>query len=174
MIVVSIIIGLGVAELLSGVARILRGELRPYWLHGVWIVNVLLLLVQYCWSLFDLASRDQWVFADLAGLLAPPVILYLVGSLLFPGNDNQPDLEEFYYSKRRPLFALLSFLAVYYEVQNLSLNAADVLQLSGVAILVTLAITPHPRVHAVLSVLYTLGLLVFIATFSFRLGQSSF
>ena len=84
MVLVSIIVALGVAELLAGVVRILRGELRFYWIHGLWVFNLLILQLQYCWALFDLEARGEWVFVDLVRVLTPPIMLFLASSLLVP------------------------------------------------------------------------------------------
>jgi hypothetical protein len=73
MTLVSIIVALGVAELLVGIARILRSELKPYWIHAIWVFTLLVMQLQYSWSLFDLEARNEWVFIDLVRLLAPPM-----------------------------------------------------------------------------------------------------
>ena len=66
MIVVSIVIALGIAELQAEVVRILRGELKPYWIHSVWIFILLLVELQYFWAQFESRSmQDQWDFLDL-------------------------------------------------------------------------------------------------------------
>jgi hypothetical protein len=174
MVVPSIIIGLAIAELLSGVARVLRGELRPYWIHEIWVFTVFLLLVQYCWSLFDLAARNEWVFLDLVNLLAPPIVLFLVSSLLFPGESDRTPLADFYYSKRKPVFGLLAVLMLYYFLQEFSISAAEIAELSGFATLVVLFQTTRARLHAVLSVVYALVFVLFIAAFSYKLGESAF
>ena len=174
MVVVSIIIALGVAELLAGVARILRGELRPYWIHAIWVFNLLILQLQYCWSLFDLQARNEWVFVDLVRLLTPPIALFLVSSLIFPARNDRGELVEFYYSKRRPVFGLLGALMLYYGILNFSLDAVSATQISGIAIMALLFLTPNPRAHALLTLAYTAGTLFFVASFSYTLGESSF
>ena len=118
MIVVSIIVGLGITQLLAGIVRILRVELKPYWIHELWVFYVFLSLLQYCWSLFDLEARSDWIFVELLGLLTPPVILYLVASLLFPPRSSEPDLSDFYYAHRKPIFGLLAFLLFFYSAQG--------------------------------------------------------
>ena len=114
-IVVSIIAGLGITTLLGGMARVLRGELEPYWVHHVWVANVLLLLIQHFWSLFGHEARTRWTLVDLADLLVGPMLLFLAAALLFPREER--DLRRFFYAKRRPLFALLAlhvFSVLYY------------------------------------------------------------
>ena len=59
MILISIILALGVKELLAGVSRILRGELRVYWVHAIWIGTLFVMQLQYSWTLFDLEARER-------------------------------------------------------------------------------------------------------------------
>jgi hypothetical protein len=174
MVLVSIIIALGVAELLAGVVRILRGELRPHWIHALWVFNLLLLQLQYCWTLFDLEARGEWVFVDLVRLLTPPIALFLVSSLLFPGRNERGELVEFYYSNRKPIFGLLTAVMLYYGIISFSMSAVTAIQFSGVAMTGVLFLTPHPRTHALLTLVYTAATLFMVASFSYKLGESSF
>lgn len=174
MIVVSIIIGLGITQLLSGVVRILRTELKPYWIHELWVVYVFLNLVEYCWSLFDLESRSDWVFIDLLALLTPPVLLYLVASLLFPPPGSRSDLASFYYEHRKPVFGLLAALLFFYcvqgWVQSETLRLSDSLRLAGVLVFIALATTSHRPLHAGSSVVLFVAFVVFVGRFSWVLG----
>jgi hypothetical protein len=174
MVLVSIIIALGVAELLAGVVRILRGELRSHWIHALWVFILLLLQLQYCWTLFDLEARGEWVFVDLVRLLTPPIVLFLVSSLLFPGRNERGKLDEFYYSNRKPVFGLLTAVMLYYGIINFSMSVMTAAQFSGAAMTGVLFLTPHPRTHALLTLVYTAATLFMVASFSYRLGESSF
>ena len=179
MIVVSIIIGLGITQLLSGVVRILRTELKPYWIHELWVVYVFLNLVEYCWSLFDHESRSDWIFIELLALLTPPVLLYLVASLLFPPPGRRSDLASFYYELRKPVFGLLAVLLFFYCVQGwvqsetLRLSDSrfsDSLRLAGVLVFIALATTSHRLLHAGASVVLFVAFVVFVGRFSWVLG----
>ncbi len=175
MIVVSIIVGLGISQLLAGIVRILRVELKPYWIHELWVFYVFLNLLQYCWSLFDLEARSDWIFIELLGLLTPPVILYLVASLLFPPRSSEPDLSDFYYAHRKPIFGLLAFLLFFYSVQGWMqaepLRFTDFFRASGLFVFVALAATSQRSVHAGLSVVSLIALVAFISRFSWVLGR---
>lgn len=56
LVIVSILLGLGIAELLAGMARMLRGELVAGTLHSLWMFIVFQLQVQLAWGLWDLSS----------------------------------------------------------------------------------------------------------------------
>jgi hypothetical protein len=174
MVLVSMTIALGVAELLVGIARILRGELKPYWIHAIWVFTLLVMQLQYCWSLFDLEAKDEWVFIDLVRLLTPPVTLFLASSLLFPSRMERIDLEEYYFAKRKPIFGLISGVMLYYVILSLSVSLLSALQFAGVAMTAMLFATERRPIHAVLTVVYAIANLLFVASFSYTLGNSAF
>ena len=174
MILISIILALGVKELLAGVSRILRGELKPYWAHGIWIGTLFVLQLQYSWTLFDLEARERWVFLDLIRLLTPPITLFLVSSLLFPVRAQDNDLSKFYFTIRKPVFALLAALMSYYTLLSFSPTTLTAIQALSALILASLAITPSKRVHELVTPLYAAATLGFVATYSYTLGDSVF
>ncbi len=189
MVVISIIVALGIAELLSGVARVLRGELRFYWVHAIWVLTLLLQQLQYCWSLFDLAGQEAWVFLDLVRLLTAPIILFLVSSLLFPTREARReegargatgeaesfiDLEAFYFANRKPVFALLAGVMSFFILLNLNVSEVLVIQVLALATLIALFLSEDRRLHAGLTIFYALGTMFFVASFSYRLGESVF
>jgi len=53
----SIVLGLGVAQLLGGVARIVQHpkHYRIYWVHFIWFVFLFLYLVHFWWWEFRLS-----------------------------------------------------------------------------------------------------------------------
>ena len=55
MVLVSIIIGLGIAELLKTLSKIIRGNLEDGLLHVLWSINMLNMLVQCFWA--------YWIYA---------------------------------------------------------------------------------------------------------------
>jgi len=174
MILISIILALGVKELLSGVSRILRGELKPYWIHGIWIGVLFIMQLQYSWTLFDLEAREEWVFLDLLRLLTPTITLFLVSSLLFPARDRDAGLSEFYFEIRKPVFGLLTGLMLYYTVLSLSFTTLTAVQIVSTAIMGTLLVTPNPKAHALLTPIYAVSTLGFVASYSYTLGESIF
>ncbi|MEM9255310.1 MAG: hypothetical protein AAGA91_07675 [Pseudomonadota bacterium] len=174
MILVSIILALGVKELLAGVARMLRGELRPYWIHTLWIGILFVMQLQYSWTLFDLEAREKWVFLDLLRLLTPPITLFLVSSLLFPVRGQSDDLAEFYFTIRKPVFALLSGLMGYYTLLSFSPSILTAIQASSTVILASLVFTANKSVHKLVTPVYAAATLGFVATYSYTLGESVF
>ena len=174
MILISIILALGVKELLAGLSRILRGEIRPYWVHAIWIGTIFVMQLQYSWTLFDLEAREQWVFIDLIRLLTPPITLFLVSSLLFPVRAQDNDLSKFYFTIRKPVFALLAALLGYYTLLIFSATTLTAIQALSTVSLALLAVTPNKKVHELLTPIYAAGTIAFVATYTYTLGESVF
>jgi len=115
---ISIILGLGVTQILTGIADLVHQNERVklYWPHLVWVFLVLVLHVQEWWVTFALRSLPQWRFPMFLFVLLYPVILFILARLLFPFGFNEGviDLKKFYYENYRRIFlfgALLAFLS---------------------------------------------------------------
>ena len=54
---VSIILGLGVIQILSNLDRVLA-QPRRYWLHSAWVFMLFWLLIQNWWAFWDLKDID--------------------------------------------------------------------------------------------------------------------
>lgn len=173
-VLVSIIVGLGIAVLLEGLARVFRGELEGYWVQLVWSLAAFLLLVQNFWSLFVAADRTNWTLFNLSNLLVAPMLIFLFAAILFPAAGSVRRLRSHYYDRRRSLFSVLSILFLYYNLENPGFTFADLSQFVPLIIAVTLLFTDRPRVHEILAVVFTVGAAISIGIFSFRLGENPF
>jgi hypothetical protein len=109
MVMLSIIVGLGIAELLNGVANVLQHRLTVtfYWVHALLVTVVFLVLVQQFWEAWGLRDVPEWTFGALLQMLGGPVCLYLCARLLFPDPVENSDLEDHYYGAMRPVWFLL-------------------------------------------------------------------
>ncbi len=60
----SIILGLGVSRLLTGVARIVQHpkEYKVYWVHLLWALFLFLYLIHFWWWEYRLQTVQQWTF----------------------------------------------------------------------------------------------------------------
>lgn len=107
----SIVLGLGVAQLLSSLASIIRGRERArlYAPLVFWLVFLVLAHVQTWWSMFGLRDHGAWSFATFVVVLLQPVLLFLLSALFTPEPqpDGSLDLEATYWRHARPFFALL-------------------------------------------------------------------
>jgi hypothetical protein len=112
LVIMAIVLSLGIAELLGGVVRILRGDLESSGLHVLWVVIVFQLQVQLAWGLWGLRTRESWRYPEFMLLLLGPVSLYLVAAVLFPSAGSERG--DMHLLRRRRSFYLLltSYLVI--------------------------------------------------------------
>ncbi len=84
----SVIVGLGVAHLLQGVARLVQhpGRTRIYWVHLLWVLFMFFAAIFWWWFEFGLVSVETWTFRLYLFVLSYAVLLYLMCALLFPSD----------------------------------------------------------------------------------------
>ena len=170
LVLVSIVIGLSMTELFAGSVRIVRGELSPYWLHALWLVQVFLFQVQAWWWLWIFREWMDWTFAWLVLVLIPPALLYVAATLIFPVRGRSVPLRDFYFESRKPFFLLLALLTASYVVidwARFGVNPfPDTLRAVYVAAMCVLAFSAHPRVHGAVSVGAALGFVYWVSRFT--------
>ena len=179
LVIVSIVLGLGITELLAGLVRILRGELVPGKLHALWMLVIFQLQVQLAWGLWGLRSKAEWQYPEFLLLLLAPVLLYLAAAVIFPNVEVDEGLDSHLIRRRRPFFLLLTGYVIVAGLfswllfdEDLTLTSA-VIRLPAVAILATLAITGRPRVHLVLALAVLALQLWFTYAFTFVVGATA-
>ncbi|HKK92098.1 MAG TPA: hypothetical protein VJ925_01650, partial [Longimicrobiales bacterium] len=74
-VVTSVIVGLGIAEILTGVVRVFRGELRGGLAQSLWTVIIFTSLVQLVWAYWGMNSVSSLTYAEYLVILAGPVML---------------------------------------------------------------------------------------------------
>ena len=108
MVLVSIIIGLGIAEILSGIARQIRcrADIQGYWVHSVIAAGIFVALLQQWWEIWGLRGVSEWTFYGLVMMLTGPVGLFLIAHLLFPEPVQGANFRDYYYGAMRPIWWL--------------------------------------------------------------------
>ena len=119
MVLVSIIIGLGVAELLQSVAKIIRVACRGRTLSLLWLINMLNMLIQYFWASWVQADKLEWSYFELLMLLMGPIIMYIICSLLRVPEQHSEELDGQFINQRRPFFILFISLMVTFSLSDL-------------------------------------------------------
>src|SRR6185436_7975191 len=127
-VLISIILGLGITQLLSGFGRLIgdRSRVRPYGPALAWAVFLLIVHVQTWWSMFGMRAQADWSFGGFAVVLLQPVLLYLLAALVLPaaGESGPLDLRQNYFSQRRWFFGLLVALLFTSVLKDLVLAGA--------------------------------------------------
>jgi hypothetical protein len=106
----SIIIGLGIAQLLQGFTRLIQHpeQGKIYWVHLCWVTYMFLTTVLWWWWEFRLGEIEEWTFALYMFVLFYAVLIYLLCAFLFPTNFSDYDGPKgYFYSKRSWFFGIL-------------------------------------------------------------------
>ena len=110
-IVMGMVIGLGVARLLSGVARIIQHpeRYRIYSVHLVWVFSLLVALIHFWWWEFSLYNIPIWRFESYLFIISYATVLFLICALLFPDSmQGYSSFEDFFHARRAWFFGLLA------------------------------------------------------------------
>jgi hypothetical protein len=178
MVLVSIIIGLGVAEILTGVARAIRcrESVQLYWVHLVLVAAIFMVHLQLWWESWGLHVAPEWNFLGLLIMLAGPVCLFLIAHLLFPEPVEGSNFRHYYHGAMRPIWWLGAIAVVmatafrplvFGQPLFLADNATSFLLFLGFIIL---ARSKRETLHAVLVPVFLLLILVDILQWTFVIG----
>lgn len=113
-VLISIILGLALAKILSGLATVIAARERVdfYWPPIVWAIWIFFIAVQHWWAQYPLRYQKQWTFLDFWLLLLVPVGFFLLSALVLPEPDENGklDLGEWFFRNRRWFFGIMFFL----------------------------------------------------------------
>lgn len=168
MVLVSVVIGLGLTEILTGGANLLRarGTVRFHWIHVLFQFGIFFALLQQWWESWDWVGLEEISFIAVLTLLASPVFLYLIAHLLFPSPTENADLKSYYYLQAPLLWGLVAAGTIVGNVfRPLAWGdpVVDPSNLSGiptVAICVILATSKDQRAHSILAPILILLLIL--------------
>lgn len=108
-VLVSIIVALGIAQILSGVARMIERPEGQYvfLIHLCWAAWLFLYLIFFWWFEFGLADVQEWTFYAYAVVVVYATVLFLMSAILFPSREHGGiDFEERFFARRRWIFGL--------------------------------------------------------------------
>jgi hypothetical protein len=171
-----VIIGLGIAHLLQGVAGIVQHPRREkiYWVHLAWVAAIFLRAIFWWWFEFRLSETQQWTFGLYFFVLGYAFLLYLTCALLFPRDLADYDgFKDYFYSRRGWFFGVNLFGIAVDIVDSLakgmghfrSLGVSYPFIMAALAVLFFVAMrTRSERFHAAFAVFSLLYLLLYPLT----------
>jgi len=176
----SIIIGLGITQLLRGVARLIQhpGRYGVYWIHLLWVVTMFFNMVFWWWWEFRLNEIQAWTFQLYLFVVSYALVFYLACALLSPEDMSDYDsYKDYFYSRRSWFFGLLAF-SLFIDVgdswmkgsehfSNLGLEYAVATSLKLV-LFVTAALVRNERFHAV----FAIATLAYQVYWAFRMFET--
>ena len=178
-VLLSIILGLGLAQILTALGRLIRQRRKvssygPAWL---WAFNLLLIHVQMWWSMFGLRDRAEWTFIAFGTVLLQTAVLYMAAAVILPADhDDSFDLRAHYQQHSVWLFGFLFALVGVSLAKELVFEGAlpDALNLGFHAFFMLAcalaAIFSNARLHAVIAYTSTLSMLGYITLLFSRLA----
>ena len=105
----AIVVGLAVAEILRGLADLVRAEATLISYRLLLIAGwALLLLWQVWWAIWRVGNRAEWTFPEFLILLLPVAILYVIARVCFPVEVTKSDLQAYYLRVAPVIFLLVA------------------------------------------------------------------
>ena len=118
-ILVSIILGLGITQILSAFSDLLYNykKVRFYWPHTFWIVFILFLHIQDWFITYQLKDKPVWHLPELFFILLYPISLFCVAKMLLPTNEREErnDMKLFYKSQY-PLQFIIVGISIFISI----------------------------------------------------------
>ena len=114
MILLSLIVGLGLAEILTGIAGVLKSEgLRGFsWTHGAATLTLFVGLLQTFWESWGLESIETWSFPAMLLMLGSPIFLFLIAHIIFPDRESKVSLDDHYFERARLIWGLVGLTVI--------------------------------------------------------------
>lgn len=178
-VVLSIIVGLGMTQILAASGRLIRwrAHVVTYWPPLVWSGLLLVIYVQVWWSMFGLRTHVGWTFPAFLIVLLQTVTLYMMAALVLPEtvDERGVDLREHYRRHAGWFFGFLVATVVVSVVKELVLEGRlpEPANLAfHVFLLVTSAsaiVVRRPRYHEALAVVSSVAMTAYIALLFWRL-----
>ena len=114
-VLVSIIFGLGVTHLLTGLGRAvhLRDRASLWWVHLCWTAAVFFYLALHWWQLFFMSDKTVWNFWVFLYILFHSVLIFMLAVLLYrPDPDGILNLRATFENNRVWFFSVLAVALV--------------------------------------------------------------
>ena len=134
-VLVSVVIGLAMTHFVLGIIRVIhsRDSTNVYWVHLLWVFNVLYLLLGFWWFFYAWQSLPDWSRAAYYLFMAYALSLSIAAGLLFPLTGTVSNFQKFFYEHSRWFFGFLILT-----------NILDVIEVIAKA---NIGIRPIPEVY---------------------------
>lgn len=163
--VLSMVVSLAIARLLAGFARFAQhpGRQKAYWVHLLWALYMLIMLIHFWWWEFALTRVGSWHFATFAFVVGYSAVLYLLCVILFPDDIAEYDGYRAYFLSRRAWFFGVLALSFLLDVIDTWIKGNGYLSAQGIeypirtivaiGLCLAAAVVANPRFHAALVII---------------------
>ena len=168
-VLISIILGLGITLVLTGIAEIIKRwkSTKHFWPYQIWIALAFILHLQEWWTTYEFKTVTSWTLPAFLFVVLYPILLFILANLLFPTEwKNGIDFKAFYFDNYLKFFTCLILLAGLSVLQNVLLSSYTLqdqaLQFSILIIFSIMLIwqTKNVIVHTVLASLMLIAMLL--------------
>ena len=179
-VIISVVIGLGLSHLLTGIAELVkeRRRVKFYWVHLVWVGLTFVGHIFLWWTMWNLRLVRDWNFFSFLLLLLAPVLLYVAAAFLIPRvePDDPINLREYFYENHAAFFSVNAGFTVLMSAENwllagrMSPTPVTIVFAVWFVLLCVSAVVKNARYHAAIALLFALLFLLFVIRFGLRLG----
>lgn len=173
-VLVSIIIGLGITLVLTGIAQLIREDrsITLFWPYLIWIGLVFVMHIHEWWITYQLKSTVAWRLPTFLFIILYPILLFILANLLFPDSweKTNRDMKQFYFSLYPRFFGCVVVLVVLSILQNIFISGLPIAtQFVHVIILVVIsamlifrpkAVVIHTAVAVLLLAILVISLII--------------
>ncbi len=163
-VLISIIVGLALAQILRGVGRMVTTEdsPKPYWVHLVWTLYFFLLTVLFWWWEFRLETVE-WSLSIYLVVIVYATLLFFVSIVIQPVQTKEiGSYKEYYFANRRWIFGLYIAIWLWDFVDTVSKGTAHftdlgmpyvATNLTQITIAAIALVSTNERLHEVIAIL---------------------
>ena len=178
-VLISIILGLAIAQVLQGVRGLVltRSKVKLYTPTVVWTGMALLIAIQGWWASFSMHQQASWKFLGLLTIVLQAISVYMIAALVLPDakGDSAVDLREHYFAHRHWFFGALLGSVVFSLLKEIVLygrlpHPLDLgFQLAFGVIAITAMLQEREWLHKLLAPISGVLFLIYIALIFRRL-----
>lgn len=179
-VLISIVLGLGIAHLLNTVHELIqvRSRVRTYWLPLLWAVLIFISLIEWWWASFALRTTLKWNFFYFLFVLISPVSQYLAAAFVLPDDtesgDGVIDLRRYYYDNSAAFFGILAISPALDAIRRgieagSALNGGALSNGIAAVLLASMAFWKKPWYHAVITLVVAALFMSFIVSSALEL-----
>lgn len=154
MITGAIILGLAVAQILTGFADSLRlKSVKMYWPHTLWALSQLLACIQWGFGVWIYESRPVWYGYELMLFIFTPITGFIIARFMYPHPIENSQLKSHYYETRWFTFGVAAVLMAETALSNSALSHRSPWIIENLVsafialIFLLLAVSKDERVH---------------------------
>ena len=112
-IIIGMVIGLGVARLLNGLARYVQhpSQEEIYGVHLGWSLFMLLSVVHFWWFEFALGRIQVWTFESYLFVIAFAALYFFITAVLYPDKMAEyANYKDYFFARKNWIYSLLALM----------------------------------------------------------------